>query len=94
VEYGWHDLVGNMGVAIVLATYFGLQSGRLRADTFLFTGSNALAAVFIAVSLTVDFNLSSFVIEVCWFSISLYGMARVFLAQRRGDHALQSADAP
>ena len=83
VDDGWHDLVGNLGVAIVLSTYFLLQAGRMRADSLLFTGLNALAAVCIAVSLSVNFNLSSFIIEVCWFCISVYGMARILMTRRR-----------
>ncbi len=83
LQYGWHDLVGNLGVLCVLSTYFLLQAGRLRADDLRYGALNALGAVLIGISLTVDFNLSSFVIELCWFSISVYGMARV-LNSRRG----------
>ena len=72
LQYGWHDLVGNLGVLCVLSTYFLLQAGRLRADDLRYGALNAF-----------DFNLSSFVIELCWFSISVYGMARI-LNSRRG----------
>lgn len=78
MSYGWHDFVGNLGVACVLSTYFLLQAGRLQADSYRYGALNALGAVLITVSLMVDFNLSSFLIEICWFSISLYGMARVW----------------
>ena len=82
LQYGWHDLVGNLGVLCVLSTYFLLQAGRLRADDLRYGALNALGAVLIGVSLTVDFNLSSFVIELCWFSISVYGMARILNSPR------------
>lgn len=82
-DYGWHDLVGNLGVLCVLVTYFMLQAGRLGADSIAYGAFNALGAVLIGISLMVDFNLSSFLIEICWFSISLYGIARIVLERRR-----------
>jgi len=82
LQYGWHDLVGNLGVVCVLSTYFLLQAGRLAADDLRYGALNALGAVLIGISLTVDFNLSSFIIELCWFSISVFGMARVLAARR------------
>ena len=83
LDYGWHDLVGNLGVVCVLATYFMLQAGRLAPDSLAYGAWNALGAVLIGISLTVDFNLSSFVIEVFWFGISVFGMVRIALARRR-----------
>ncbi len=82
-DYGWHDLVGNLGVICVLATYFMLQAGRLSADSLAYGAWNALGAILIGISLTVDFNLSSFVIEVFWFGISVFGMVRIARERRR-----------
>lgn len=82
-DYGWHDLVGNLGVICVLVTYFMLQAGRLSADSLHYGAANALGAILIGISLTVDFNLSSFVIEVFWFGISVFGMVRIARERRR-----------
>jgi hypothetical protein len=76
MTYGWHDLVGIIGVVVVLALYFLLQSERMSATSPLFSAANALGAVLIIVSLTQQFNLSAFVVEVAWLLISLYGLAR------------------
>ena len=82
MSYGWHDLVGNVGVATILASYLALQLGRLRAESVRYSALNAIGAALVLVSLWVDFNLSAFVIEACWVAISLFGMARSLRARR------------
>lgn len=74
--YEWHDLVGNVGVLLVLGTYLLVQMGRMDIRRPAYSSANALGAVLIIVSLLHDFNLSSFVIEIAWLGISLYGLAR------------------
>jgi hypothetical protein len=76
VSYEWHDLVGNVGVVLVLGVYLLIQIDRLDARSKAYSVINALGAGLITISLLVDFNLSAFVIEACWFLISLYGLAR------------------
>ena len=76
MSYEWHDLIGNLGVLLVLATYLLVQMGRMEMRHPAYSGSNAAGAVLILVSLAYDFNLSSFVIEIVWLLISLYGLVR------------------
>jgi paired small multidrug resistance pump len=76
VEFVWHEIVGLAGVALVLLSYFGLQSGRMRGDGVAFQLANILGAGAIALSLVYDFNLSAMVIELCWIAISIYGLVR------------------
>jgi hypothetical protein len=73
MEYAWHDFIGNIGVVLVLGTYLLLQLGRMNAQTLAYSALNGLGAVFILVSLVVDFNMSSFIIEVAWLLISVMG---------------------
>jgi hypothetical protein len=75
--YAWHDLVGNLGVVMILGTYFALQVGRLDAKSFLYSGLNAFGAGSITVSLFFDFNLSAFVVEAAWVAVSVYGLVQV-----------------
>ena len=70
------DAVGFAGVALLIGAYAALQTGRLSAENPWYSGLNALAAVLITVSLLYSFNAASFVIEVFWFAISLYGLWR------------------
>jgi hypothetical protein len=84
MSYQIHDFVGNVGVACVLLTYLLLQLGRLSGTSILYSGLNALGAVLILVSLIRSFNLSSFIIEICWLAISLLGIARAWWQGRAG----------
>lgn len=81
MSYRWYDVVGNVGVLLVLSTYLWLQLGRLRYDSLTYSVANAAGAFGILVSLVYEFNLSAFLIEGAWLLISLYGIARCFLGQ-------------
>lgn len=70
------DVVGIVGVAMVLATYFLLQSEKIDSKGFLYSFLNLLGALFIVYSLLYSWNLASFIIEFFWILISLYGLKR------------------
>ncbi len=70
------DLIGLIGVALILIAYAGVQSGRLPAADWRFSAVNAAGAALILVSLWFTFNLASFVIEIAWLVISLWGLWR------------------
>ncbi len=72
--YEWYDLVGNVGVALIVYSYFLLQRGKLRGRSIKYQLYNIIGPGLIMVSLMYNFNLSSFIIEVVWISISLYGL--------------------
>jgi hypothetical protein len=71
--YEWHDLVGNVGVFLIVGSYFWMQIGRISGQSRVYSLVNAAGAAFILVSLYFDFNLSAAVIEVFWLAISLMG---------------------
>ncbi len=83
MSYGWHDVIGNIGVVVVLVVYLLLQMQKLPADTALFSLLNAAGAGLILVSLSQDFNLSAFIIEATWLLISIYGFIRCLNARSR-----------
>lgn len=86
--YSLSDFVGNVGVALIILAYLGLQLGRLEARGLAYSVANAVGAVLVIVSLLFDFNLSAFIIEVFWVVISLIGIER----WRRGRRARGSGD--
>ncbi len=90
LDLQWHDLAGLLGVACVLAAFFGLQAGRLRGDALPYQLLNLVGAVAMAISLLYAFNLSSMVIQLAWIAISLYGMVRSHRVRRAGKDAAQS----
>lgn len=74
--YAWYDLVGNVGVAVIVGTYLLMQLGRLDGAGLAYSSLNAAGASLVALSLVFDFNLSAFVVECFWILISLVGVAR------------------
>lgn len=76
MDYSWHDLVGNFGVMLILISYLLLQLQRLNVTDYAYSIANSVGAACILVSLSIDFNLSAFVVEAAWLLISLYGLLR------------------
>lgn len=70
------DAVGILGSGLILGSYALLQSGRLRADRPAWPALNGLGAVFVLLSLLVDFNLAAFVLECAWLVVSLVSLLR------------------
>lgn len=79
MEFSLSDLIGSVGVGIIILTYILLQTGRVKSESLAYSVSNAIGASLIAFSLIFDFNLSAFIVEVFWLLISLYGILRYFL---------------
>ncbi len=82
MTYGSHDLLGIIGVVLIVATYMLLQLEKLSAMSFLYSAANGLGASLILVSLIYDFNLSAFIIEAFWLLISIFGIMRYFSRNR------------
>jgi len=70
------DILGMTGVAIILWYYFLLQVGKAQAESFSFSLANLLGSALVLVSLWFNWNLSSVVIEIAWFLISLCATVR------------------
>ena len=70
----WHDVVGTVGVVFIVGSYFLLQLRYLSSDSLFYSIINGVGALLILVSLSVDFNLAAFVIEVFWLLISIAGI--------------------
>lgn len=74
----WHTWVGNLGVLILIATYFALQIGKISSAQVAYSTLNALGAGLILFSLLFAFNLAAFLIEVFWVLISFIGIVKYF----------------
>jgi pterin-4a-carbinolamine dehydratase len=66
------NAIGLVGVSHLIFAYFQLQTHRWKADAPIYTLTNLLGALLILISLFFNWNLSSFVIEMIWISISCY----------------------
>ena len=83
MTYAWYDIVGTVGVAVIVLTYVLLQAGTLRSEQIAYSVLNAVGAALILISLYYTFNFPSFIVEFFWLLISLFGIGKSLL--RRTD---------
>ena len=76
------DVIGIVGVAIVVVTYFLLQSEKIDSKGFLYSFFNAFGSLLILYSLLYNWNLASFIIEFIWIVISLYGLKKWYRSKK------------
>lgn len=82
MNYQWHDLLGNIGVALMVGMYLLLQMERIESSSYKYSIFNALGAFLVVVSLMYEFNMSAFIVEGFWVVISLYGILRQWRLRR------------
>ncbi|MGH1365102.1 MAG: CBU_0592 family membrane protein [Calditrichia bacterium] len=82
MSYTWHDVAGNIGVVLILASYLLLQLDKVRSEALSYSLSNAIGAGLILLSLYYEFNLSAFFVEVFWVLISLIGIIKALRKKR------------
>lgn len=68
------DIIGLIGVAIILVTYGALTLEKIDPKGWRYSAGNGLGAVLILISLYYSFNLASLVIEIAWLAISGFGL--------------------
>ena len=79
MRYAWYDVVGSIGVGLIILTYTALQLEKIRSETLLYSLLNTLGASLILISLVYSFNFAAFIVEFFWVLISIYGIAKYFL---------------
>ena len=75
---GIPDIIGLIGVALLISTYALLQFDRIDPKGFWYSFNNMIVAILVTVSLLYNWNLASMVIEVFWFSLSVYGLFKFY----------------
>lgn len=77
------DIVGLMGSTVLVAGY--LYSNIAKPVNFvLFNLLNLVGAVLLGTSLLVHWNLASFLLEIVWGAIALFGLGKAWLQRGRG----------
>jgi hypothetical protein len=74
------DGIGLVRTLCVLAAFAYINAVG-RSNPILFNALNLVGALLLIISLTVHFNLASFLLEIAWISISIWGLVRA-LRQR------------
>lgn len=72
------NTLGIIGVGCIVTAFALMQMGRLAMETYRYQLLNLVGAMLIVVSLLNSWNLASFVIEVIWISVSLYGLIKLY----------------
>ena len=75
---GIPDIIGLIGVTLLISTYALLQFDRIDPKGFWYSFNNMIVAILVTVSLLYNWNLASMVIEVFWFSLSVYGVYKFY----------------
>ena len=83
MSYQFSDVIGNLGVIMIIGSYFLIQIGRMSATGLRYTVINMLGAACILFSLYFEFNMSAFLVELFWLLISLVGLGRIYLERRQ-----------
>ena len=81
MTYAWHDILGTLGVVVIIFTYILLQLGRVKSEQIAYSLLNAVGAACILFSLYYSFNLPSFIVEFFWLLISLFGIGKYFFSR-------------
>ena len=72
------DFIGYIGVALLIITYALLQTDRIDPKGFWYSFNNMIVAILVTVSLLYTMNKASMVIEVFWFTLSVYGVVMYY----------------
>lgn len=73
-----YQFIGIIGMLCVVVAYSLSQLEKLHHDSWLYLWLNLLGAIFLIISLLVHFNLGSFIIEVFWIFITIFGMYKTY----------------
>lgn len=69
-----YQFIGFVGMLFIVYAYLLLQIKKYTITSFSYQVLNLVGAILLLISLFVHFNLGSFIIEVFWIIITLYGM--------------------
>ncbi len=75
------DLIGFAGSFCIVAAY-AYSNVAKAMNMVLFNVVNFIGAALLAVSLTVNYNLPTLVLEIVWMAIALFGLAKAMRSRR------------
>lgn len=77
IEMDFFQWLGFAGMICIVLAYFLLQLGVYDIQALPYQLLNLIGAIALIISLLVHFNLGSFLIEVFWIVITLYGILKI-----------------
>lgn len=82
------DLIGFAGSFFIVAA-FAYSNLTSQMNALWFNVANFLGAALLTVSLTVNFNLPTIVLEIVWMAIALFGITKALMARRADKSATE-----
>lgn len=92
MELSLSDLIGILGVFIIMIVYMLLQLEKMDVKDLSFSLLNVIGALFIIISLLFDWNLASFLMESTWMLISLYGTLKYYKTKKIKGEAVRDGE--
>lgn len=75
------DLIGFAGSFFIVAA-FAYSNLTAQINALWFNVANFIGAALLTVSLTVNYNLPTIVLEMVWMAIALFGISKALMARR------------
>ena len=76
------NYVGFAGMALIVSAYAYVTVSK-SANLYLLHGLNLIGAALLILSLTVNRNLPSMVLESVWAAVALFGLAKALFSRDR-----------
>ena len=76
------NIIGFVGMACIIFAY-AYTTGKARPNAFVQHGVNLAGAALLTVSLLVNMNPPSLVLEGFWAAIAIWGLVKAFRARKR-----------
>lgn len=82
-DYSWSDFVGNIGVVLLIGSFYLNIAGKINTAGFWYSFNNMIVAILLGINLYYKPNISSILIEVFWFTISVYGLIKWYTSRAK-----------
>ncbi|NTZ43018.1 permease [Altererythrobacter sp. SALINAS58] len=76
------NIVGFAGMVLIVAAYAYVTAAK-QPNPFILHATNLVGAALLALSLLVNTNLPSLVLEGVWASVAIWGLVKAFRTKRR-----------
>ena len=74
------NYVGFLGMALIVCAYAYVTASKA-ANPFVLHGMNLAGAALLVISLTVNRNLPSMVLESIWAAVAIFGLGKALLSK-------------
>ena len=71
------SIIGLIGTACICLSYFQNINGTWTHNSKGYLITNLIGAIALLISLLISFNLGSFVIEIFWITVSVFGLYKL-----------------